>query len=53
MEHDGRLQVRQRGSHRVCKHAYKPGHVTVPVHRMSDEIRPDTLNRILKQAGPK
>ncbi len=53
IENDGWYQVRQRGSHRVYKHDTKPGHVTVPVHRMSDDIRPGTLNSILKQAGLK
>ena len=53
IKQDGWFPVRQKGSHRVYKHATKPGHVTVPIHRMSDEIRPGTLNNILKQAGLK
>lgn len=51
IERDGWFQVRQRGSHWVYKYAAKPGHVTIPIHRISDEIRPGTLNNILKQAG--
>lgn len=53
VEKDGWLVVRQKGSHRVFKHPLKPGHVTIPIHRMSDEIRPGTFNSILKQAGLK
>ncbi len=53
IEKDGWFEVRQKGSHKVFKHPDKPGHVTIPVHRMSDEIQPGTLNSILKQAGLK
>jgi predicted RNA binding protein YcfA (HicA-like mRNA interferase family) len=41
-----------RGSHRQLKHPTKSGRVTVAGKR-SDELRPGTLNSILKQAGLK
>ena len=53
IQKDGWVEIRQKGSHRVYKHPKKLGIVTVPIHRMSDEIRPGTLNSILKQAGLK
>jgi predicted RNA binding protein YcfA (HicA-like mRNA interferase family) len=53
LEADGWFVVAQRGSHRQYKHTVKPGRVTVPVHSLSDELRPGTLNSIKKQAGLK
>lgn len=50
---DGWILVATRGSHRQYKHPTKPGKVTVPVHSMSDQMRPGTLNSVLKQAGLK
>ena len=50
IESDGWQLVRTRGSHRQYKHPTKKGKVTVPVHMLSDELRPGTLNSILKQA---
>jgi predicted RNA binding protein YcfA (HicA-like mRNA interferase family) len=41
-----------RGSHRQLKHPTKQGRVTV-AGKPSDELRPGTLNSILKQAGLK
>jgi predicted RNA binding protein YcfA (HicA-like mRNA interferase family) len=41
-----------RGSHRQLKHPTKPGRVTV-AGKPCDELRPGTLNSILKQAGLK
>jgi predicted RNA binding protein YcfA (HicA-like mRNA interferase family) len=48
---DGWQQVRQKGSHRQFRHPYKPGLVTVPDH--SGDLKPGTLNSILKKAGLK
>ena len=48
---DGKLEVRQEGSHRQFRHPVKPGRVTVTVHGLSQHIKPKTLNAILKQAG--
>jgi len=49
---DGWDWVRTKGSHRQYKHQVKKGLVTVP-GKLSDELAPGTLNRILKQAGLK
>jgi predicted RNA binding protein YcfA (HicA-like mRNA interferase family) len=46
----GRYEVGIDGSHVQLKHPSKPGKVTVPKHR---EIKPGTLNSIMKQAGLK
>jgi len=51
LESDGWVQIASKGSHRHYKHPTKKGKVTVPVHMLSDELRPGTLNSILKQAG--
>lgn len=53
LESNGWVQVAGRGSHRQYKHPTRPGKVTVPVHMLSDELRPGTLNSILRQAGLK
>ena len=50
---DGWVEVAQRGSHKQLKHPSKPGKVTIPMHGMNDDLRPGTLNSILKQAGLK
>jgi predicted RNA binding protein YcfA (HicA-like mRNA interferase family) len=46
---DGWYQVRQRGSHRQFRHAYKPGVVTV-AGAPSTDVPPGTLRNICKQA---
>ena len=48
---DGWYEVEQEGSHIQMKHKTKPGKVTVPSH--NGDLRPGTLNSILKQAGLK
>jgi predicted RNA binding protein YcfA (HicA-like mRNA interferase family) len=52
LKEDGWNVVVTRGSHRQLKHATKKGRVTVAC-KLSDDIRPGTLNSILKQAGLK
>ena len=52
IEEDGWYLVGTKGSHRQYKHPTKPGRVTVPGN-LGDELRPGTLNSILKQAGLK
>lgn len=52
VESAGWRQVRQRGSHRQFKHPTRPGLVTIAGH-LSDELRPKTLDSILRQAGLK
>jgi predicted RNA binding protein YcfA (HicA-like mRNA interferase family) len=52
LRRDGWVQVATRGSHRQFKHASKPGRVTV-AGKPRDDLRPGTLNSILKQAGLK
>ena len=49
---DGWYLIITEGSHRQFKHATRPGRVTV-AGKPSDEVRPGTLNSILKQAGLK
>lgn len=49
---DGWYKVDQDGSHMQLKHPTKSGKVTVPIHGKKD-IKPDTLNSVLKQAGLK
>jgi predicted RNA binding protein YcfA (HicA-like mRNA interferase family) len=49
---DGWVLVRQTGSHRQFKHPTKPGRVTVAGHERA-ELKPKTLNTVLKQAGLK
>lgn len=50
IENDGWYEVRQRGSHRQYKHPIKKGLVTVPVHRLSNDLTPGLEKSILKQA---
>ena len=52
IEADGWQFVRQTGSHMIFKHQVKKGIVVIPMHGKSD-IKPGTLNSILKQAGLK
>ena len=52
LKNDGWFEVTQVGSHKQFKHGTKPGRVTIPVHGKKD-IKPGTLNSILKQAGLK
>ncbi len=51
IEHDGWYEVRQKGSHRQYKHPFKKGLVTVPVHRLSNDLSQGLEKSILKQAG--
>lgn len=50
IEMDGWYEVRQKGSHRQYKHPVKSGLVTVPVHRLSNDISINLQKSILKQA---
>ena len=50
LKEDGWLLVRTKGSHRQFQHPIKPGTVTVS-GKPSLDLRPGTLNSILKQAG--
>ena len=52
LEGDGWVLVATKGSHRQYKHAVKKGRVTVPGH-LGDDLRPGTLNSVLKQSGLK
>jgi predicted RNA binding protein YcfA (HicA-like mRNA interferase family) len=52
IESDGWVLVATKGSHRQFKHPAKPGRITVPAH-LNDELKPGTLNSVLKQAGLK
>ena len=49
---DGWVLMTQRSSHRQFKHATKRGRVTVAGHEGA-ELKPKTLNSVLKQAGIK
>ncbi len=53
IEKDGWYIVRQKGSHRQYKHDKKRGLVTIPIHRLSDDLPKGLENSILKQAGLK
>ncbi len=52
IEANGWYHVATRGSHRQYKHPMKPGRVTVP-GKPNDDLRPGTLNSILRQADLK
>ncbi|HWM90011.1 MAG TPA: type II toxin-antitoxin system HicA family toxin [Thermoanaerobaculia bacterium] len=52
LEDEGWQLVRTRGSHRQFQHPTKPGTVTV-AGKPSMDLRPGTLNSILRQAGLK
>jgi predicted RNA binding protein YcfA (HicA-like mRNA interferase family) len=49
---DGWVLVTQTGSHRQFKHPTKSGRVTVAGHERA-ELKPKTLNSVLKQSGLK
>ena len=49
IQDDGWYLVRTRGSHRQFKHPTKKGTVTV-AGKLSADVRPGTLNSILRQA---
>lgn len=51
LKKDGWTVVEITGSHYQLKHPSKSGRVTIPFH--SGDIKPGTLNSILKQAGLK
>jgi predicted RNA binding protein YcfA (HicA-like mRNA interferase family) len=51
LEADGWYFVEAHGSHQQFKHPVTPGKVTVPHPRQ--DLKPGTLNSILKQAGLK
>jgi predicted RNA binding protein YcfA (HicA-like mRNA interferase family) len=51
LESQGWRLVRQKGSHRQYRHPDKRELVTVPDH--SGDMKPGTLNSILKKAGLK
>ena len=51
IEKDGWYEVRQSGSHRQYKHKVKKGLVTIPVHRLSNDLTPGlekSIPKILK-----
>ncbi len=50
IEQDGWFEVRQKGSHRQYKHNTKKGLVTIPVHRLSNDLPLGLEKSILKQA---
>jgi len=50
LEDDGWRLERQRGSHRIFRHASKPGTVTV-AGKPSTDLPPGTLASIRRQAG--
>jgi len=51
LKNDGWVEKEQKGSHLQLVHNVKKGKVTIPIH--SGDIKPGTLNSILKQAGLK
>ena len=51
LEADGWLLIRVRGSHHMYRHPNKPGMLIVPFH--NNDMRPGTVNQILKDAGMK
>jgi predicted RNA binding protein YcfA (HicA-like mRNA interferase family) len=50
IESDGWILTRQKGSHRQYKHSIKKGLVTIS-GKLSEDVHPDTLKSILRQAG--
>ena len=50
LQDDGWYLVRTRGSHRQFKHPRKKGTVTV-AGKLGADVRPGTLNNVLRQAG--
>jgi predicted RNA binding protein YcfA (HicA-like mRNA interferase family) len=54
IEQDGWFLERVVGSHMQFRHPTKPGTVTIAAGgKLSRDVRPGTLNSILKQAGLK
>lgn len=51
LKNDGWTLKNIRGSHHHYVHPIKPGKVTVPFHSKSGDLKPKTVNSILKQAG--
>ena len=51
LEKEGWKVVRVDGSHHIMKHSETPGMIVVPLH--NKDLKPGTLNNILKQAGLK
>ncbi|QRR03701.1 type II toxin-antitoxin system HicA family toxin [Dyadobacter sandarakinus] len=51
LRQDGWIEKCQKGSHLQMEHPLKKGKVTLPMH--SGDLKPGTLNSILKQAGLK
>ena len=51
LQADGWKVVRVTCSHHILKHPTKPGRPVVPMH--NKELKPGTLDTILKQAGLK
>ena len=51
LEADGWYVERIQGSHHILKHNARPSMVVVPLH--NKDLKPGTLNSILKQAGLK
>ena len=51
LEKDGWQVVRVDGSHHIMKHSNKPGMLVIPLH--NKDLKPGTLNNIIKQAGLK
>jgi len=50
VEKDRWYEARQSGSHRQYKHKFKKGLVTIPIHRLSNDLSPGIEKSILKQA---
>jgi predicted RNA binding protein YcfA (HicA-like mRNA interferase family) len=50
IEEDGWFKVRQNGSHAQFKHQTKKGLVTIPIHRLSNDVTIGIEKSILKQA---
>lgn len=50
IEKDGWYLVRTKGSHQQYKHPIKTGLVTIPVHRLSNDLSVGLEKSILKQA---
>jgi predicted RNA binding protein YcfA (HicA-like mRNA interferase family) len=53
IESNGWVFVRQRGSHRQYKHPYFRSLITIPGHKLSDDLPKGMENSILKTAGLK
>jgi predicted RNA binding protein YcfA (HicA-like mRNA interferase family) len=50
VENDGWYLIRQKGSHRQYKHAYKNGVITILVHKLSGDMPIGTEKSIFKEA---